>query len=276
MKFLKITSFLLLTLTFNSCVVAVNSSKTGKTTMSQPHLEDISLNGKVYSALWQQNAGEFRALCYQAYNIGKMRIDEHLKNKVKKPLAIITDIDETFLDNSPYAVTEAEKGKEYDAKTWANWTAKAEARAYPGSVNFFNYVASKNVTVFYITNRDQNDKAGTLKNLQNLGYPFADEAHLMLRKDTSDKEARRLEVLENYDVILYLGDNLADFSKIFNKKPQAERNELVDQNSNQFGSRFIVLPNSGYGDWETALPGYNYQLTPSEKDEVILKNLRGY
>ena len=98
----------------------------------------------------------------------------------------------------------------------------------------------------------------------------------MLKGTTSDKEARRLEVLKNYDVIIYMGDNLADFSKIFNKKPQTERNELVDQNADQFGKRFIMLPNSGYGDWESALKGYNYQLTPSEKDQVILENLRGY
>ena len=73
-----------------------------------------------------------------------------------------------------------------------------------------------------------------------------------------------------------MGDNLADFSKIFNKKPQAERNDLVDQNAAEFGKRFIMLPNSGYGDWESPLEGYNNQLTPAEKDQVFLKNLRGY
>ena len=273
MKTVKITSLALLLVLMASCKVSIN---TLPETNSNQTPKNISLNGKVFSALWQQNSGEFRALCYQAYNLAQLRIDENVRTNSKKPLAIITDIDETFLDNSPYAVTEAEKGKDYDPKTWMNWTAKAEAKAYPGSVNLFNYAASKKVTVFYITNRDENDRIGTLKNLQNLGFPFADEAHLMLKSTTSDKEARRLEVLKNYDVIVYMGDNLADFSKIFNRRPQTERNELVDQNSNQFGKRFIMLPNSGYGDWEPALPGYNYQLTPAEKDKVILNDLRGY
>ncbi|MGS0748449.1 5'-nucleotidase, lipoprotein e(P4) family [Halpernia sp. GG3] len=273
MKTVKITSLALLLVLMTSCKISIN---TLPETNSNQTPNNISLNGKVFSALWQQNSGEFRALCYQAYNLAQLRIDENVRTNSKKPLAIITDIDETFLDNTPYAVTEANKGKDFDAKTWMNWTAKAEAKAYPGSVNLFNYAASKKVTVFYITNRDENDRIGTLKNLQNLGFPFADEAHLMLKSKTSDKEARRLEVLKNYDVILYMGDNLADFSKIFNKRPQTERNELVDQNSNQFGKLFIMLPNSGYGDWEPALPGYNYQLTPAEKDKVILNNLRGY
>ncbi|MBC7555986.1 MAG: 5'-nucleotidase, lipoprotein e(P4) family [Chryseobacterium sp.] len=276
MKTLKITAFSILLVLMTSCKVSISTLPENTIANSPKTLNNIALNGKVYSALWQQNSGEFHALCYQAYNIAQFRIDENLKIPSKKPLAIITDIDETFLDNSPYAVTEAANGKDYDPKTWANWTAKAEAKAYPGSLNLFNYAASKNVTVFYITNRDENDRVGTLKNLQNLGFPFADEAHIMTKTTTSDKEARRLEVLKNYEVIIYMGDNLADFSKIFNKKPQSERNELVDQNSNQFGKRFIMLPNSGYGDWEPALPGFNYQLTPSEKDKVILKNVRGY
>ena len=276
MKAFKLTTLSILMVVLTSCKVSINTLPDQTAVNSTQTLHNIALNGKVYSAVWQQNAGEFRALCYQAYNLGQIRINENLKNPSKKPLAIITDIDETFLDNSPYAVTEAENGNIFDVKTWMNWTAKGEAKAYPGSLNFFNYAASKNVTVFYISNRDENDRIGTLKNLKDLGFPNADDAHLLLKSTTSDKEARRLEVLKNYDVIIYMGDNLADFSKIFNKKTQTERNELVDQNSAEFGKRFIVLPNSGYGDWESALQGYNNQLTPAEKDQVFLKNLRGY
>lgn len=274
MKLLKISILPLFLLLMTSCKVSINTlpEKSKISTID----ENISLNGKIYSALWQQNAGEFRALCYQAYNIAQMRIDENTKINSKKPLAIITDIDETFLDNSPYAVTESENGKDYDPKTWTNWTAKAEAKAYPGSLDLFNYAASKKITVFYITNRDENDRTGTLKNLKDLGFPNADEAHLILRSTSSDKEERRAEVLKNYNVILYLGDNLGDFSNVFYKKTQDERNRNVDDSSKQFGKKFIMLPNSGYGDWEPALPGYNYQLTPSEKNEVIKKNLRGY
>ncbi len=252
------------------------SCKTVATTETTRQLNDIALNGKVYSAVWQQNSGEFRALCYQAYNIGKQRIDQQTQSHHSKPLAIITDIDETFLDNSPYAVTEAIKGKDFEAKTWTDWTSKAEARAYPGSLDFFNYAKSKGVEVFYITNRNEADYAGTLKNLQNLGFPYADAEHLVVMKNTSDKEERRQNVLKNFDVILYLGDNLTDFSQMFYKKSQAERNAQVDAVSTDFGGKFIVLPNSGYGDWESALPGYNHKLTPKEKDQVFLKNLKGY
>lgn len=258
-------------------LASVSSCKTANTaTTTQQTLNNIALNGKVYSAVWQQNSGEFRALCYQAYNAGKARIDAEIQLSHTKPLAIITDIDETFLDNSPYAVTEAKKGKDFNPQTWTNWTSKAEARAYPGSLDFFNYAASKGITTFYITNRNLKDKPGTLKNLQDLGFPFADNDHVIVMTDTSDKETRRQAVLKDYDVILYMGDNLTDFSQIFYKKSQAERNQKVDALQAEFGKKFIVLPNSGYGDWESALPGYSNKLTPKEKDQVFLQNVKGY
>lgn len=267
---------------FTISVIIFSACKTSKITTTnntlseQRKLNDIALNGKVYASIWQQNAGEFRALCYQAFNIAKINIDQKISSNPTRPLAIITDIDETFLDNSPYAVTQALQGKEFSYSTWLEWTSLGKAIAYPGSLDFFNYAASKNVTVFYITNRNQNDKPGTLKNLQDLNFPFADNEHLIVMDKTSNKEQRRQAIQKNYDVFMYLGDNLGDFSDEFYKKTQTERNKNIDNLANEFGNKFIVLPNSGYGDWETALPGFNYDLTPAQKDSVFLKNLIGY
>lgn len=260
-------------------VVTITDSSAGiivPANSGQRHLEDISLNGKVYSALWQQNAAEFRALCYQAYNIATEIVKEKSSMEHFRPIAIVTDIDETFLDNSPYAVTQALKGKEFDQQSWLDWTSKGEAVAFPGSVEFFNYAASRDVAVFYISNRNENDRPGTIKNLKNLGFPFADDDHVLLMKDTSNKEERRKQVLDQYEIFLLLGDNLSDFSEIFYHKSQAERNRLTDEHAAEFGKRFIVLPNSGYGDWESFMPGYNSKLSPAQKDSVILKNVKGY
>ncbi len=260
-------------------VVTITDSSAGISVPSnnvQRHLEDISLNGKVYSALWQQNAAEFKALCYQAYNIATEIVKEKSSMQHLRPIAIVTDIDETFLDNSPYAVTQALKGKEFDQQSWLDWTSKGEAVAFPGSVEFFNYAASRNVVVFYISNRNENDRPGTIKNLKALGFPFADDDHVLLMKDTSNKEERRKQVLEQYEIFLLLGDNLSDFSEIFYHKSQAERNRLTDEHAVEFGKRFIVLPNSGYGEWESFMPGYNSKLSPAQKDSVILKNVKGY
>src|SRR5690606_10574997 len=261
---------------FASLIAVLNVACVTQNLQNERKLNDIALNGKVYSAVWQQNAGEFQALCLQAYNVATKIVEEKSSVQHFRPIAIVTDIDETILDNSPYAVTQAQKGKEFDSDTWLEWTSKGEAKAYPGAVEFFNYAASRNVTVFYISNRNENDKAGTLKNLQDLGFPFADEEHLLVMKETSNKEERRNEVAKKYEIFMFLGDNLTDFSEDFYHKSQPERNKTTQEFAKEFGSKFIVLPNSGYGDWESALPGYNSKSSPEEKDKIFLQNVDGY
>ena len=67
-------------------------------------VEKNSNEYKIQAQVWTQNAAEYRALCYQAYNVAKMNLDQFLdfEKKYEKPLAIIADVDETVLDNSPY------------------------------------------------------------------------------------------------------------------------------------------------------------------------------
>src|SRR6202012_2957502 len=167
--------------------------------------------GKVWASLYQQRAAEYKALCFQAYNIAKERMDAAIKKRGKKPFAVVTDIDETLLDNSPYDAARAIKNLDYNSKTWKQWTAKAIADTVPGAPSFFKYAASKGVKVFYITNRDEDERGATLKNLRLYHLPNTDDAHLLLKKASSSKESRRLDVLKKYNIVLLCGDNLPDF-----------------------------------------------------------------
>src|ERR1700744_4555482 len=172
--------------------------------------------GKVWASLYQQRAAEYKALCFQAYNIAKERMDAAIKKHGKNPFAVVTDIDETLLDNSPYDAARAIKNLDYSNSTWKRWTAKSIADTVPGAPAFFKYAASKGVTVFYITNRDEDERAGTMKNLKRYSLPNADKAHLLLKpKATSSKESRRQQVLKTYNIVLLCGDNLADFDALY-------------------------------------------------------------
>jgi 5'-nucleotidase (lipoprotein e(P4) family) len=261
-------SFLLIAF-FAACAAPKN------TTIIQPEQARIATQGKLFASLYQQRAAEYHALCLQAYNIARLRLDDALQSSSSKPRAVITDLDETALDNSAHEVHQDLQGKSFDAVEWNAWTSMAQADTVPGALSFFKYASSKNVEIFYITNRDEKDRAGTLQNLLRFNFPNADNAHLLVRQNTSGKEIRRQQVMAGHDVVLLLGDNLSDFSDLFDKKSTEQRLSSVKQLANQFGNRYIILPNPVYGDWESSLYQYR-QLTTAQKDSVIKSSLKTY
>lgn len=237
----------------------------------------IVVGGKLYTAVWMQRAAEYKAQCEQIYNIARLRVNEYLsQNNSQKPLAIITDIDETFLNNSPYAVHQALQGKDYTPDSWLDWTSRANADTLCGALDFFKYAAGKGIAIFYITNRGEKERAGTLENLQKFGFPDADNKHLLLSKGLSGKEDRRLDVEKNYDIVLLLGDNLGDFSALFDKKSEQERSKNVLNNKDEFGKRFIIFPNPNYGDWENAMYEYNYNYSLPQRDSIFKTDAQSY
>ena len=75
---------------------------------------NIQEERKIYPILFQQTASEYRALCYQAFNIAELRINKIKKKRFRKEkLAIITDLDETILDNSYQEAQLIKDNKEY-------------------------------------------------------------------------------------------------------------------------------------------------------------------
>ena len=221
------------------------------------------------AVLWMQTAGERAALSYQAFALARIMLDRDLRTtRSKMKRAVIVDIDETIMDNGRFQAWLIKNHESYNDQTWQAWVNRSEASAIPGAVEFLNYATSRGVRVFYITNRKAAEKDGTAKNLRQLGFPNVNDQTLLVRTDTksSSKEPRRQSVSAKYRVVLLMGDNLNDFSDVFeNAKTVSGRMAVTDQNKARFGSRFIVLPNPMYGDWESALYDYNFKLSDSEK-----------
>lgn len=235
----------------------------------------------VGATLFVQTAAEYRALCYQAYSLAEQRLHEHLHaweadhgarsgrptGAGKAGPAIVTDLDETVLDNSAYTAWQIENEKPYTPETWAEWTALAQAPLVPGAADFLHLADSLGVQIFYVSNRKQNERPATISNMAELGLPQLDTTHFFLKTTTSDKTERRekIEAL-GYDVLLYLGDNLGDFDARWDKQPAAVRAERADAARADFGSRFIVFPNPLYGSWEGALYGYDWGLSMAQRN----------
>jgi 5'-nucleotidase (lipoprotein e(P4) family) len=180
---------------------------------------------------------------------------------------VIVDADETVLDNSRFQAELILRGAAYTSDAWASWCNRAEAGAVPGAVDFLNYASRRGVSVFYITNRRQGEKAGTINNLQRLGFPKVNEETVMVREQgaTASKESRRQKVAMRYRIVLLVGDNLNDFNDNFAGKSIVDRKAQVDSERSEFGTRYIVVPNPMYGDWESAVYGYKSNLTEADK-----------
>jgi len=261
-----ITSVLLILL----LVTIPNGSKADSHGYTLKNLNEQTVMG----ILWYQRAAEMRALCYQAFNTARLIFDLDLaKGTSGKKRAVVVDIDETVLDNSPYNGGFVDKDIGYPTG-FAEWVNAAKADVVPGAVGFLNYVVEKGADVFYITNRKIRFKDATIKNLKALGFPQVLDDHLLMREKSSNKEPRRQIVQKDHRIVLLMGDNLNDFDNIFSKKGIDERSAAVDTVKDKFGAQFIVLPNPMYGDWEGAVYNFNWKLTPKQKSETRKKLLK--
>jgi 5'-nucleotidase (lipoprotein e(P4) family) len=232
---------------------------------------------KELPVLWQQTASEYRALCYQAFNIANLRLNEIPKRRLKKQkIAIITDLDETILDNSYHEAKLIIENQVNSNESWKDCTSKSTATAVPGSVVFLQAAHQRGITIFYISNRDTGDVANTLINLKKLQLPDADTSHMLFLSNTSSKETRRQIVMKDYNVVMLLGDNLNDFTQVFEKKTVADRLIETDKTKEDWGKKFIVLPNSTYGEWENAIYDYEKKLTPVQKENKRMGKLKDY
>ena len=241
----------------------------------------------IMSVLYQQTAAERLAGSLQTFRSAKQALDNALADpswsalpgqdiQGKKP-AIIVDVDETVLDNTAYEARMILDGTKYP-EGWVSWGKEAAATEVPGAKDFLNYAASKDVTIFYITNRVVELKEATQNNLTKLGIPWDQTKKTILMRGEnnwgSDKGSRRALVAQKYRVLLMAGDNLGDFvdAKDNNLSPQ-QRKAIVEEYADYWGEKWFMLQNIAYGDWEGALYDFDYSLSPHEVHNTRLESL---
>jgi 5'-nucleotidase (lipoprotein e(P4) family) len=228
------------------------------------------------SVLWYQTSAEARALCYQTYNLARLRLQSIVaEHPDPTSLAVVLDVDETVLDNAPYQARRIQTGTLYP-KGWPEWVGLASAKAVPGSHSFLRTADSAGVNIFYVTNRHESLRESTLKNLQSVGFPQARTDHLLMKTDTSSKEPRRQIIRSDYEIALLIGDNLNDFSEAFAGDQSADRLRAVDSLSTEFARRFILFPNPMYGAWEGAIYEGQWDRSSSDKLDMRHSRLKGY
>lgn len=226
--------------------------------------------------VWFQASAECRALYYQAFNTARLVVDNDLRTKTySKKRAIVFDIDDTILDDSPHSAALLKKNRLFPY-LYDEWIEAAREEALPGALRFAQYASSRGIELFYISNRTTSMLNATLRNLRSAGFPQAEESHVLLMGDDPNKEGRRKAIAAHHEIILLMGDNLNDLSDAFEKKNVSDRSAEADKAQSLFGSKFIVLPNPVYGAWESAVYGYKSGLSEEEKDAKRKSVLRAF
>ena len=118
-----------------------------------------------------------------------------------------------------------------------------------------------------LSNRMKDYQAGTLAALKLLGIQVDDpakELFLKVSPKESNKTSRREQVAELYNVVMFVGDNLRDFSEAefvapkvppdaslewFNTETKRRQTE-ADKAIAHWGKDWFILPNPVYGEWD--------------------------
>ncbi|MCD4657770.1 MAG: 5'-nucleotidase, lipoprotein e(P4) family [Planctomycetes bacterium] len=236
------------------------------------------------ATLWVQTSVEYKMLAKMAYKLAEEKLSIALDDKnwsaldeenasADLPPAIILDIDETVLDNSPFQARLVQKNILFNTDLWDEWVTEAQAEIIPGALEFIKFAKSKGVAVFYVTNRLFKNEQATFENLKSCGFPVESIDELLMKKEKdewgSDKTSRREFIAEKYRILMLLGDDMNDFV-FLGKVTPVKRLEAAEKYTGFWGKSWIILPNPAYGNWERSTYGYDYKL--SEK-EIVDKKL---
>ena len=244
---------LLLAVIISSCSTCNQEEEATQNSMLSDHSHTMA-------TLYSFYAEEYRGLCYQAYNLAQERVAAlHAEYPERKDFAIVVDIDETLLDNSPHQALSIVTDSAYPYM-WNEWCNLEKAKAVPGAVEFLQYADELGFNIFYVSNRkDKYVQTSTMNNLKNVGFPQVDESHILLKLELSDenpdpsnKQMRRDLITANgFEIVLLIGDNLGDFYT--DEQDHVARSEQLESMKEEFGRKFIILPNAMYGNWANSL-----------------------
>ena len=252
-------------------------------------------NDNMNAVAWVQTAEEYQLLALQTFLAAGKELDralatpgwdalvpsERANPPEGLPPAVIVDIDETVLDNSPYQARLVRDGGSYNEVTWDGWVREEKARPVPGSLEFAQAAADRGITIFYVSNRAAHLNDATIANLKAVGFPIESDAQFLglgffvegCEQHGSEKGCRRQHVGRSHRVLMQFGDQIGDMVTIEANTP-AGRKQALQPYLAWFGERWFVLPNPTYGSWEPALFNNAWELPEAERRQMKLDALQ--
>lgn len=235
------------------------------------------------ASLWMQSSAEYVASAEQAYHLATVQLDEALKpenaawtadpeqveNYTHLPPAVVLDVDDAVLATSAFQARIVKELGHFQPEPWDAWAQRAEAPPIPGALEFTRHAEARGVHVFYLTNREHAVEDATRKNLEALGFRVDPDGSNLLTKGEdpdwdSEKVERRAVITSKHRVLLMVGDDMNDFVAGGRTSPQG-RVDLANRYRSYWGTKWILLPNPVYGDWERSHYGFEEGLSADEK-----------
>ncbi len=252
-------------------------------------------NDNLNAVAWMQTSVEYRLIAGQAWRGALVQLDRAIKapswdaltredraNKANGlPPAIIVDVDETMLDNSPYQARLIRDGQAYNEATWAEWVKEEAAKPVPGALEFARAASARGVKIFYLSNRAEDLGDATLSNLRKAGFPVKDASQFLglgvvvdgCESEGSEKGCRRQLVGRKYRVLMQFGDQIGDMVTVVANSTEG-REQAVRPYLGWVGERWFMLPNPTYGSWEPALFNNSWSQPEAERRQQKLDALR--
>ncbi|HJO65196.1 MAG TPA: HAD family acid phosphatase [Sphingomonas sanguinis] len=280
---LRLGAALAAALTLSGCVVAVGNNS--------PAPPPPATNPKLAGMQYLYGSAEADAISRQAWNAlvtyaadrvrrpqpnsvvlaqGATLNDPRFVSCAGKRLAAVFDVDETVLLNLGFEQDDL-TGRA-DRAFPGRWNAWEQSDGHavlptPGAAAAITDLRTMGVTVIFNTNRD--DAAGAARAIDAAGLgPAVHGDTLFVRTDTptgDNKDARRWRIADRYCVIAMGGDQLGDFSDLFNTSASvAERRARADSPrvAALWGRGWFVFPNPVYGK---ALKGTPDDIFPADR-----------
>jgi acid phosphatase len=218
---------------------------------------------------WMQTSVEFRLVSGQTFRTALAQLDKAIKDaglgraarrRARKsatglPPAIIVDVDETMLDNTPYQARLIRDNKSFDDFSWNQWVQQRAATAMPGALGSPRPCRpAREVTDLIHLNRtaDQarRDQSTTLRKA---GFPikvrqasFSAWGTVVdgLRFGRLDKRLPRPPGRgRRHRVLMQFGDQLGDFVRQSSPTLPQGASRAVRPYLGWIGDRWFVLPN---------------------------------
>ena len=264
-------------------------------TVATPAKTGPAPNDNLNAVAWMQTSVEYRLIAGQTWRSALVQLDKAIKTPSWDALtreeranpatglapAIIVDVDETMLDNSPYQARLIRDGLSYNEATWAEWVKEEAAKPVPGAVEFTKAAAARGVTIYYLTNRAEDLTAPTISNLRKAGFPIKDDSQVLglgvivdgCESEGTEKGCRRQLVGRTHRVLMQFGDQIGDMVTVMANTP-AGREQVMRPYLGWIGERWFVLPNPSYGSWEPALFNNVWSQPEAERRQQKLDALR--